>query len=51
MILWHMASKLNQKETALAKVEQLSHQVFLWVKLAKILYVPGVWDILAVRVL
>jgi hypothetical protein len=46
-----MASKLNWKETALALEEQLSLHVFLWVKLAQILHVPGVWDILALRVL
>jgi hypothetical protein len=34
LILWHMASKLNRKETALVLEEQLSLRVFLWVKLA-----------------
>jgi hypothetical protein len=34
LILWHVASKLNRKENALALEEQLSRHVFLRVKLA-----------------
>jgi hypothetical protein len=34
LILWHVASKLNQKENTLELEEQLSGRVFLRVKLA-----------------
>jgi hypothetical protein len=51
LILWHMASKLNQKGTTLVLKEQLSRRVFLRVKLAQVLHVPGVWDVLALGVL
>jgi hypothetical protein len=51
-ILWHIASKLNSEEKTSRRSENsYPCMSFLWVKLAQVLNVPRIWDILALRVL